>query len=336
MPTKNNTSIIATTTKNDSPAIGVVTVEVGNNANNLPLDQNPAAVYLASLRESGKRSMHHYLNVVAAKLSNNKCDAISFPWWLLRYQHTSAVRAWLQSDFKVATANTMLIALRRVLLESWRLGLMEAEDYRRASDIHAIKGETLPRGRALKGGEMAALVRVCAEDNSPIGIRDAALIAVLYGAGLRRSEIVKLELTDYEADERSVKVRGGKGGKDRLCYIEQGAVTYLTDWLNIRGDDPGALFQPLNKGQKIERRYMNPQAVLAILRKRGKQAGLKSFSPHDLRRSFISDLLDAGNDIATVQKLAGHANIQTTARYDRRGEATKKRAADTLHVPYLK
>jgi integrase len=80
---------------------------------------------------------------------------------------------------------------------------------------------------------------------------------------------------------------------------------------------------------------MTPEAIYQMLRKRGAAAGVEVFSPHDLRRTFVSDLLDAGEDIVTVQKMAGHANVSTTARYDRRGNAAKRRAAARLTVPYF-
>ena len=226
-----------------------------------------------------------------------------------------------------------------MLKETWRLGLIEAEEYRRAVDLRPIRGESLLKGRALEPGEIRGLMEACNQDLTAAGVRDAALIAVLYGAGLRRSEIAKLELGDYDAVTGAFKLLNAKGGKDRISYLGAGAATALADWLQVRGDQAGPLFCPINKGGKLKEiavggAAMTAQAVLNMLAKRGKEAKLRHFSPHDLRRTFISDLLDAGADIATVQKLAGHSNVQTTARYDRRGEVAKRKAAGLLHVPY--
>ena len=110
----------------------------------------------------------------------------------------------------------------------------------------------------------------------------------------------------------------------------------MEEWLDIRGSAPGPLLCPVRKGGRVELRHMTADAVLKILRRRGEQAGVESFSPHDFRRTFCSDLLDAGVDMVTVQKLAGHASPVTTSKYDRRGEETKRKAVERLGIPYTK
>jgi site-specific recombinase XerD len=144
-----------------------------------------------------------------------------------------------------------------------------------------------------------------------------------------------LDYSDYDPKETAMKIRGGKGDKDRLVYLGGGVDKPLQEWLAIRGKDAGALFCPISwKGKLIERR-LSDQSIAYLLVQRAKQAGLERTSPHDFRRTFISNLLDAGADIATVQQLAGHSSVTTTARYDRRGAEAKKKAARLISVPDL-
>jgi site-specific recombinase XerD len=302
----------------------------------LPLDRNPAAVYLATLKASGRRPQKHALDTIAKLLTGGAGDCFHLDWSRLRYQHTAAVRTWLMDHYKPATANRALCALRGVLKQAWLLNQMSAEDYHRAALVKAVNGETLPAGRELSPGEITALLTDCQNDPTPAGRRDAAVIAILYAAGLRREEAINLDLEDYDPDTRRLIVHG-KRSKERTAYLVSGAIGAMDDWLNFRGESDGPLFLAINRAGHISiGRRMTTQAIYNLLVKRAARAGVKNFSPHDLRRTFVSDLLEAGADIATVAKMAGHANVQTTARYDRRPEEAKQRAAELLHVPYRK
>ena len=306
--------------------------------NGRSVDQNPAAIYIAGLSAGSRRTMIGALNAItglmgmaADETGVSDCRYLVFPWYELRYAHTSAIRTALGEQYSYSTANKMLSALRGVLREAWRLGLMPAETYQRTVDIKNLTGESVPAGRSLKAGELAGLLATCRP--TLLGVRDAAIIALLYTGGLRRAELVNISLADYDPDEKMIKVKG-KRNKERLVHIPDGAVSALGDWLAVRGLEGEAMFTGVgnrNKGGKL-----TTQAIYAMLKKRTKQAGLPNLSPHDFRRTYVGDLLDVGVDISTVQKMAGHANISTTARYDRRGEEAKRKAAGMLHVPYTK
>jgi site-specific recombinase XerD len=181
-----------------------------------------------------------------------------------------------------------------------------------------------------------ALFAACEDDDRKkpaMAARDAAILALLYGSGLRRAEAVGLEVADYDREGGTLKIRD-KGNKERLAHLGDASQAALEAWFSHRGFWPGAVFVAINQGGKMGTGGMSGQAMLYIAQRRTIQASVAAFSPHDLRRTFIGDLLDAGADLSTVQQLAGHAQIQTTARHDRRGEASKKRAAKLLRVPY--
>jgi integrase/recombinase XerD len=303
-------------------------------ASSTPLDRNPAAVYLAGLSPTGRRAQLQALNIIAGMLSGGKVsDCLAVDWTRVRYQHAAAIRARLLESYKPATANRILSGLRGVLREAWKLELISAEDYYRAKSVKGIRGSTLLAGRALAPGELAALMANCENDSSPAGVRDGAIIALMYGAGLRLAEVPALDLKSFEPDSGHLVITG-KGNKQRTNYAINGADDAMADWLELRGGDPGALFWPINKSGALAARRLTPQSIYYMLARRAKSAGVKKFTPHDLRRSWASDLLDAGVDISTVAKMAGHESVNTTLRYDRRKEVAKQKAAGMLHIPY--
>ncbi len=308
----------------------------------VPASQRPALVYLARLSGGSRRTMRGALDLIARELMDGNpgepCDAETLNWGALRYTHTAAIRRRLiEREYAPATANKMLAALRGVLREAWKLGHMTAEDFHRAVELEPVRGTVEPRGRALNQVEVIALFKECESDDTASGVRDAAMIALLYGAGLRRSELVGLNVSDYDAPSGALRVRG-KGRKARTVYVTHGSREALEAWLSHAriGIDASTkpLFVPIDKAGRLQPRRMTDQALYYALRRRAKAAGIKEFSPHDLRRTFIGDMLDAGADISAVQQLAGHSNISTTARYDRRGERAKKKAMSLLLVPY--
>lgn len=249
----------------------------------------------------------------------------------------------------VSGVNRALSAIRwwsrRVADLAWEDANLDDDGRRRTADnalrvagVKAIKGDDTTTGRAITAGEIGALLMTCANDTSAAGTRDAAIVAMLYSTGIRRQELAGLQLTDLTPGDDGglvAIVRKGKGRKTRQAYIYNGALGALESWLQLRGDAPGAIFCNVHRSGAVQPgTRLSGVAIDAIVKQRCAQAGVKDVSTHDFRRTFASTLLDQGVDLVVVSKLMGHANVNTTARYDRRDVTARKRAVQALHVPY--
>ena len=291
--------------------------------------KSPSMVYIASLSKGSQRTMGHALDVIARLITNDKEMRHEFiDWHKIRYEHSAAIRAMLADLYAFSTVNKMLAALRGTLKSAWKLGLMSAEEYQTAASFENLKGERVSAGRFISQREISKLLGTC-QDNF-IDRRDRMIIMLLYLCGLRRDEIVNLNVDDYLLDE-GVLLITGKRNKQRRVPVPSMAIDYIDDWLVCRGYEAGAFFP--GAGNRNSGENLTGQSIYEMLKQRVQQAGINKLSPHDFRRTYISNLLDNGVDIVTVQKLAGHASVETTANYDRRGEKAKRRAVDSLSLP---
>jgi len=295
-------------------------------------DASPAGVYLGRLAPGSRRGQLEALDTIARLLTNGSADAETVSWASLSYPQTAAVRAALVERYAPNTTKRMLAALRGVLKECWRLGLMAHDEYARAADIAPVRGQLPPRGRALDEAELASLFKSCQADPDPASVRDAAILGLLYGLGLRRAELVRLDVADFHCQDGVLAIRG-KGNQARTAHVVEETRIVLERWLRVRGIAAGPMFLPLAKSGHLIAKRLSCEGIAQILIRRAAEANVARFSCHDLRRSFVTHLLDAGADLAVVQKLAGHRQISTTAVYDKRGEAAKIKAAELVRIP---
>jgi len=283
--------------------------------------EHPVATYLARLAPGSRRSQRTACETLAQLASGGRVGAVDLQWHRLTYAHTQAVRSALAAQYKPATANRHLSALRGVLRECWRLGTMPEPLFRRAVDLEPVRGETLLAGRALDVSELETLLASC--DDTLIGRRDAALLACLYAAGLRRAECAALNVEDVGVDGLHIL---GKGHKQRLVPLGPRYRALLLAWL----PSEGPVFRSFDRAGQLTDARLSADGIADILARRAAKCGLAACSPHDLRRSYMTHLLDRGADVLVVGQLAGHANPRTTARYDRRGEQAKQQAVALL------
>ncbi len=227
-----------------------------------------------------------------------------------------------------------------LILSGWRgfftwLGREGLVDSNPVQDVRAPKSPK-PLPKALSVEESMQLADFDAEDDDPwLETRDAAIVELLYGCGLRVGELVGLDVQaaggargwiDLDAADAHVL---GKGGKRRSVPLGSKAIEALRLWLAVRGDVPtaGAALFTGRRGTRL-----TPQSIWQRLRRRSLRAGLATpVHPHMLRHSFASHILQSSGDLRAVQELLGHANIGTTQVYTRLDFQHLAKAYDAAH-----
>lgn len=337
----------------DSPSDDVALLAVrGALLDSLPAvpSRDPVTVYLSRLATTSRRSQYAALRTVAAILApvpegTAPPSPESIPWHALTYAHQQALRAKVAVAYdSPATANRILAAVRGVVRECANLGLMSHETKAAILSVPGVRGSRLTRGRALTVDEVRALIATTAQ--TTLGVRDRALIAVLFGGGLRRCEVATLATYHVEpkgVDGARIALRvAGKGNKQRRVPLPPDATEAVMAWVKARGPESGPLFVSFTKhggmrrrmgtGEPGELRDLTASGIYEILAGLAVRAGVPPFSPHDARRTRITNLFAAGQPITAIQKLHGHANPSTTAKYDRSSEETMERTAGAVGV----
>jgi integrase/recombinase XerD len=260
--------------------------------------------------------------LAASSLASYRRDLSAWSAWLERHAHRSLlaaertdVEAFLAAQFqskaKIASINRRLSTLRRF----YRLQAAQATIA--ADPTLRVKSPKLPRSlpRNLSEDQVAALLGA-PDTETPLGLRDRAMLETLYATGLRVSELVGLKLSQVSLDMGVVRVLG-KGNKERLVPLGEEAIDWLkryctTARAELGGDAKAeAVFVTARRGP------MSRQAFWQLIKRHAATAGIArtALSPHTLRHAFATHLLNHGADLRVVQLLLGHSDITTTTIY---------------------
>ncbi len=206
--------------------------------------------------------------------------------------------------------------------------------YLEGNPVESVRGPRLDRRlpRYLSVDEVVALMRAVS-GSDPFSLRDRAILELLYGSGIRLGELVALNVGDLDLERREVWVRVGKGGEERIALFGRAAEVALRSYLQSgrpalvsAKHETSALF--LNRyGRRLSR-----VSVTNIVRDAAKRAGIrKTVTPHMLRHSFATHVMEGGADIRVVQELLGHKSPQTTQIYTHVSQRHLKEVYDRYH-----
>ena len=297
----------------------------------IPSGAKPALMYLGELHtEYSKRTMRSALNLFARW--GGAESLLDVEWAKLTPVAVSSfMRQQLSAGKSAVSVNLYLCALKGVAKAAWQLELLNHDALDRIRSIKQVRVSRLPVGRSLSYAESAALLSAAAGDD-PQKIRDRAILTLFLGCGLRRAEICSLQMDKVDLFDGTMQLIG-KGNKERKAFLTPDMQKTLAAGLDVRTDVPGYLFGNFTVSRRLRLdRPLNPSSLSRILKKYCDVAGVDPVTPHDLRRTFATRLIDKNVDLVTVKNLMGHASITTTSLYDRRGEEAMRRVSGMVEI----
>ena len=256
------------------------------------------------------------------------------PWQALDFRRVQMLyNVFIEMEAAPNTRDTVLSALRGVARQAHLADLIDERDWSKIREIRRAKGSRKLSGRAVSDNEVAAILSCCS-DGTLSGIRDKAILALLWGCGLRRGTLVRLTLKSIDFTYREIKVIS-KGDKEIEISIPDSVMPVLEVWMDNRGWAPGFIFLAIDRWGNLvpSETPISGQAIFDVVKKRITCAGVKNCSPHDFRRSYITGIITRSGDLSLAQKMAGHANVTTTAGYDRRKNEAMREAANAIILP---
>jgi integrase/recombinase XerC len=281
-----------------------VQTEIGDFLNYLTYERNVSPNTIEAYRDDLEAFIgflcNHYFTLDRDLLDLRKVDHL-------------AVRSFLAHQARRKLARSSIARELSALRSFFKFLVREGQvDVNPARSVATPKVEkVLPQ--VMQTSEVALLIEQVTTE-TPLGIRDKAWMELLYASGLRIGELVGVDLDDLEMRAKLVKVRG-KGAKERIVPFGSKAAEALQAWLDVRGQlahdpDEHALFVNY-RGQRITQRSVR-RFFDGYLRDASLRAGI---SPHTMRHSFATHLLNAGADLRGIQELLGHVSLSTTQKY---------------------
>lgn len=289
----------------------------------------PCALYLGRLSPNSRKSIASQLKSIA-KLMNWPDDYGSH-FASVDYQQALMIRTvLLQAGWQPRSINRAMIAIKGIMKVAVMTGSANQQEVAHLSTISHLKSPE-HRGTPLTAEQVSQLFRKLEQGKTASDLRNLAVFALLLGTGLRRSELVALSLDDYDRRKQTLLVRHGKGNKSRLLFLPQWCQEHLALWLKARQFQGGYLIcKTYTSGKVVPDVSLSVSAIYRLIRNKLASIGISDASPHDMRRTFITRLLEQNIDINTVRKMAGHADISTTTTYDKRDHQFMQRAATAL------